>query len=97
MKTNKIALLLDSSRGQYIPRDFVKSFDLEKFQCIDQQAIEDCQNPENEYYWESWQNILDRAKYIEDGRTFTLHQDDNLWLLCIDELSEDERINFFGE
>ncbi len=95
MKTDKITLLLDSSRGQYIPRDFVQRFDLEKFQGINPHDIENCQNPENECYWESWETILNNASYTENGRVFTLHQDGDLWLLCIDEMSEEEKVNFF--
>ena len=97
MKIDKITLLLDSSRGQYIPRDFVQGFNLEKFHGISQQDIETCQNPENEFYWESWETILNNARYTENARIFTLHHDGDLWLLCIDEMSEEEKVNFFVE
>ncbi|MBS4041668.1 MAG: hypothetical protein KGZ81_13855 [Flavobacteriales bacterium] len=92
--TPKISLLLDSARGQYIPRDFVLDFDLSKFQGLSQSDIYDCQDPDNEWYWGAWQNILDTAQYIEDGRVFTLHQDGDLWLICLDELTQEEKQNF---
>ena len=94
MKTPKISLLLDSSRGQYIPRDFVLGFDLTKFEGLKQSDIYDCQDPENEWYWDAWECILNNARYIEDGRVFTLHQDGDLWLICFGELTEEEKSNF---
>lgn len=97
MKTQKITLLLDSARGCYIPRDFVQCFDLSKFKGISLENIADCQNPENEGYWSAWESILDCATYSENGRTFTLHQDGDLWMVCVAELSEKELTDFFGD
>lgn len=94
MKTSKISLLLDSARGVFIPRDFVTCFDLSKFQGIKQSYIEACKNPDCSGYWEAWEGILDNASYVEDGRIFTLHQDGDLWLLCVSELSAAELANF---
>jgi hypothetical protein len=97
MKTPKISLLLDSARGQYIPRDFVTGFALDKFQGLEAWAVSALQNPDDSAYWEAWESVLNNASYTEAGRVFTLHQDGDLWLLCIDEMSEDEKSNFFGE
>lgn len=96
MKTQKITLLLDSARGHYIPRDFVQCFDLSKFKGIAPADIAECQNPENAGYWDAWESILNCATYSENGRTFTLHQDSDLWLVCVNELSEKELSDFFG-
>lgn len=38
---------------------------------------------------------MNNATYTEDGRKFTLHQDGDLWLVCIAELTE-EHMNMFG-
>ena len=90
-----INLLLDSARGQYIPRDFIQGFDLTKFSGISESDIETLQNPDNEWYWESWESVLNNAEYKhEDGRIFTLHQDGDLWLICYDNMTEEEKQNF---
>ena len=90
-----INLLLDSARGQYIPRDFIQGFDLNKFSGISDWTIEQCQNPDNEAYWEAWESILNNAEYKHsDGRIFTLHQDGDLWLICYDNMTEEEKQNF---
>jgi hypothetical protein len=96
MKTlNTIELLLSDARGQYIPRDFVQDFDLTKFSGISEWQIEQCQNPDNEWYWDAWSSILDNAKHIDtDGNEFTLYQDGDLWLICFDKMTNDEKQNF---
>lgn len=93
-KTEKITLLLNSTRGQFIPRDFVTGFDLSKFAGIPSAVAEECKNPEHEEYWDAWNAILYNASYIEDGRVFKLHQDGDLWLVCWDELTDEEKRNF---
>lgn len=93
-KTEKITLLLDGARGQFIPRDFVTKFDLSKFAGIPSAVAEECKNPENEEYWDAWNFILYNTSYIEDGRVFNLHQDGDLWLVCWDELTDEEKRNF---
>lgn len=97
MRTPKISILLDSARGPYIPRDFVTGFDISKFQGVNPQDVETCKNPDCEWYWNSWGSILDNARYVEDERVFTLHQDGDLFIVCFDELSEEEKSNFFGD
>lgn len=90
-----INLLLDSARGQYIPRDFIQGFDLTKFSGISDWTIEQCQNPDSEFYWEAWENILNNAEYKhDDGRVFTLWQDGDLWLICYDNMTDEEKSNF---
>ena len=92
---DKINLLLDSARGQFIPRDFVNEFDLSKFLGVSQWAVDQCKDPENEHYWEAWDEILSNAKYrTDDGREFFLHQNDDLWLICFDEMTDEEKRNF---
>ena len=90
-----VQLLLSDARGVYIPRDFVEGFDLSKWQGIPEWAARACADPESEGYWEGWNEILSSAVYVaDDGRKFTLHQDGDLWALCIDHMTKEERDNF---
>ena len=90
-----INLLLDSARGQYIPRDFIDGFDLTKFSGIPDWTVKKCQDPDNDSYWEAWETILNNAEYKHsDGRIFTLYQDGDLWLICYDNMSDEEKQNF---
>ena len=90
-----IQLLLSDRHGFHIPKAFTQNFKLDKFTGISEDDIKECSNPDNEGYWDAWTKILDNAKYThDDGRVFTLHQDGDLWLLCVDKLTPEERKNF---
>lgn len=94
-KLENVSLLLSDARGVYIPRDFVEGFDLSKWEGINPRDIEICKNPEHECYWDSWSGILDSAAYTApDGRVFCLHQDGDLWALCYESMTAEERDNF---
>lgn len=89
-------LLLSDARGIYIPRDFVEGFDLNKFENVPHDAPL-LKDPEFEHYWDIWQDVLDNATYTEGGRTWRLHQDGDLWLICDELMTNEEYSNFFGE
>lgn len=91
-----IQFLLSDARGIYIPRDFVTGFDMAKWQGISENDISDCENPENYYYWDSWEMILNNAKHTDkNGNVWRLMQDGDLWAYCF-ELMTDEEKEYFG-
>lgn len=99
MKTNQlpaVALLLDSARGIYIPKHFAESFNMSDWHVSDNQR--DCllAGPEDEQdlYWFYWSAILDNAYYEKDGKRWTLYQDGDLWALCLDDMTDEEKRNF---
>jgi hypothetical protein len=76
-------LLLDSARGVYIPRDFalsvkhVKNVDKEDWEAI-------AMGPDHLAYWEAWDQILNSAVVTDAyGNEYTLHQDNDLWLIPV--------------
>jgi len=90
-----IQLLLSDARGIYIPRDFVTGFDLTGWKGIPEDAVKDCENPENEYYWDSWEMILNNATYTDkNGNVWRLIQDGDLWVYCFELMTDEEKSNF---
>lgn len=92
-----INLLLSDARGIYIPRDFYKSFDLNGWNINSGEVngIEDLSNPENTYYWDTWDMVLTNAFFIDkDGNKWTLHQDGDLWAICYELMTDEEKHNF---
>jgi len=77
-------LLIDSHHGIYTPKLFCEYY-AEQFEGIDKEDIETCLNPNSEYYWDSWANILDNAFVGRDGKKFYLYQDCDLFLIAEDE------------
>ena len=96
-----VSLLLSDSRGIYIPQHFAQDFDLAAWG-IDPES-EDIKSlnegPESEWYWEAWESILNKAQYRDAAdNVYTLHQDGDLWALCVERMTDEEKSNFgFGE
>lgn len=82
---NDARLILSDARGVYIPRDFCDGMDESdaKRLNVNYADIQCCQagpEPENEWYWEAWQSILDSAEVTDQhGIVWCLHQDGDLW------------------
>ena len=89
-----IEFLLDSARGTYIPRDFVETFDVTKWGMIPELwAVQTCVNPDDECYWDAWNEILDRAEYREGGNVWHLHHDGDLFAYCLELMTDEEKQN----
>jgi len=69
-------LLIDSHHGIYIPKLFYDNFDFEQFG-LKKSDYSDLNNPDNEYYWETWDDLLNNAE-TKEGHI--LQQDQDLWL-----------------
>lgn len=84
-------LLLSDSRGMYIPRDFYQNFDLEKWN-IKKEDYEVLNNPDNDWYWEAWDNLLRNAYYIDEKNqlTYRLEQDGDLFANAIESITEED-------
>lgn len=89
-----IQLLLSDSRGIYIPRDFIECFDIDKWN-IDSKYIERLSSPDNEWYWDNWDVVLNNAYSIDkNGNKWHLWQDGDLWAICPDLMTDEEKQNF---
>ncbi len=73
-------LLIDGHHGVYIPKLFCEYY-AENFEGIDKEDIETCKDPNNQWYWESWDNILNNAYIIQDGKKYILWQNMDLFLI----------------
>lgn len=95
---SNIELLLSDARGIYIPRDFVSENDPAQWGIdADDEDWETCHNPDDEWYWEAWASICDKAQYTKDGKVWALHQDGDLFAVAWDELTDEEYKDFTGE
>ena len=85
----KVDAILDSSRGIYIPQDFVNVYlhyghDLRG---ISQRDIDMCAaGPDEEWYWEAWDAVEQNAVLTEPGtgQRFNVYQDGDVWLVPVD-------------
>ena len=103
-KLDAVTFILSDARGIYIPRDFIcddyndvaiehcKAWGLTE---DNKEYWIDAADPDSDWYWEAWDWILSNAEYIDaDGNKYFLHQDGDLWGLCFDRMTEEEKQNF---
>ena len=93
LKMTGVKLLISDQRGVYIPHSFCKDFT--SWKEINPEDVELClRGPTEESYWDAWSDILDNAKFDEGGYTWKLYQDGDLFALCEDLMTDEERENF---
>ena len=95
----RIELLLSSNHGQFIPSIFASDFDMTKFNInlsdYDKEALQDIYH---EWYWEAWQTVENNAYLLDDnGNKYILLLDGDLWLVCYELMTDEEKLNFFDE
>lgn len=97
MKDNVI-LLLSDARGIYIPRDFAESFNFgeDGWQGVSTEERIILLDTDHDDYWEVWNRVLTFAYYFDkpSGKNYHLHQDGDLWAVCFNSMSDEERLNF---
>lgn len=92
-------LFCDSSSGRYIPQRFAAEIMPQYLQGVTQDELNELANPDNEFYWDTWDTVLNNAKVVDHntGQTFILHHDGDLWLLDLDNMTEEEKQNMFND
>ena len=99
-----VILILGESRGMNIPRDFLIDCwgDIAEDHCTawglthdNRSCWEGAIDPCLGHYWDCWSWIIDNAKYTTpDGDIYRLHQDDDLWAICYEKMTTEEKENF---
>ena len=97
-----VTLILSDARGVYIPRDFVtdthNKVDVDHckaWQINPDDATILASGPDHECYWETWDTVLSNARYTdEEGNEYFLSQDGDLWAICYERMTDEEKSNF---
>ena len=84
-------LKVNSAHGVFIPKVFVEAYEKYILWPDDskiEETLADLDNPENEFYWDSWIYLTDNCKLTSDtGKQFILYQlDGDLWAVPADEV-----------
>ena len=97
MKT--INLLFSSDLEPYIPRLFAKEAYRLLFDGIEQVDIDALIGEfDRDRYWEAWDNILSKATYTNSvGYVYHLYHDGDLWLVCDELLTDQEREELYHD
>jgi len=90
-----LQLLLSDARGIYIPKIFLESFLSFKTWGLLKSDFKALRNPNNGGYWDAWNTCLNNAKHTDkDGNTWHLWQDGDLWAICLELMTDEEKQNF---
>ena len=93
-----LILFSDSSRGCYIPKHFSEEVVRECVTGIDLADLDFLLQNDfwDENFWDTWHHVLDNCLVTDDhSNVYTLHHDGDLWLVCEDLMTEEEKKNFF--
>lgn len=74
-------LLIDGAAGVYVPQMFVENFDTLHWHIKPKDEAVLIDGPDNEYYWDAWDEVLAYAYYIYEGKRYSLYQDSDLWAI----------------
>lgn len=86
--------IFDGSRGVYIPQAFGQHCN-ENWHGVSAENRQTLINgPDDEWYWEAWDSVLNSAYFEKDGNKWTLYQDGDLWAMCYELMSDEEKRNF---
>ncbi len=98
-----VILIISEARGIFIPRDFLTDDgDIDEENCIawgldtdNSDWLEKAVDPHSDSYWDCWSWIIDNAEYTTpDGDIYRLHQDGDLWAVCYEKMTMEEKENF---
>lgn len=90
-----LACLLSDRHGIYIPAKFIECYCGESWN-VTADNQKELSSPDNQYYWETWEIVLNNAAYVDvDGNKWHLYQDGDLYAVCY-ELLNDEEKQFIG-
>jgi hypothetical protein len=76
---NTIKVLISEQAGIYIPRNFYENFAFDVWNVALQDYF-DLSSPDNDQYWNAWDDLLAHAEYHDDdGHIWRLYQDGDLF------------------
>jgi len=93
-----VELLFLDNRGVYIPQNFAEELRTDWLHNVEQEDLDIlAQGPDYEWYWETWDRVLNNAYYEDDnGNIWRFWQDGDVWMYCEELMTEEEKHNLFG-
>lgn len=91
--------LMDGAWGIYIPNVFVKDYTMSRWGLDPESwAVKTClAGPNGDCdYWMAWDEIRNKAEFHQDGHVWCLYHDGDLWAICEELMTDEEKQNFFG-
>lgn len=97
MNNQAIILYADSNRGQYIPQFFAESIKREFVKGVSDSDYQDLSDPDCEWYWDTWDRVLNNVAITIEGHSYSMHHDGDLWLVCDELATFKEKSNLYQD
>jgi hypothetical protein len=78
-----IRCLIDGARGIYVPMSFATCYDHRVWHISEDDYAILSTGPDQEYYWETWDDVLNYAHYEEGKHTWRLYLGESGDLFCV--------------
>ena len=92
--TDNAILIAGSAYGIYIPQMFYEFCQGREDYLLalrmSTNSASELSNPDNEYYWETWDMVLHNFRIEISGITYCLYQDMDLWIVPESEITEND-------
>jgi hypothetical protein len=83
--SDKLVLAVDSHNGIYSPKFFIewyRGFIVNNDNGVMDSDIKDVlDGPDNEFYWEAWEDIMNNAVLEINGVRYTIMQNEDVWFI----------------
>jgi len=76
-----INCIIDGCHGIYLPQEFMKRIDRERWGITKEQADIILDGPDHEHYLDVWQEIIDDAEFEDEEGVWLLYQDQDLFMV----------------
>lgn len=73
-------LAVDSHHGVYQPKFFVEDY-RHLISGVSEDTLSELTSPDNEHYWEAWEDVLNTATVTADGNRYRVEQIEDVWLV----------------
>lgn len=92
-----IIIIADSKHGQYIPQVAAEIL-AERWSISTEDKEILLSGPDHDLYWDTWYHVESTATFTdEQGNTWSLYQDGDLFAVCEAIMTEQEKADLFGE
>ena len=91
-----IECIVNSAHGVFVPMVFAQTVNRGLLYGVSNETLDYLakeESMEDDYFWDTWDSVLNNARITHNGKTYHLHQDGDLFAIDWDNLTEEEKYN----
>ena len=91
-----VECIVNGAHGVFVPMVFAKTIKRELLSGVSVETLDYLakdESIEDDFFWDTWDGVLNNARIIHNGKIYHLHQDVDLFAIDWDNLTEEEKYN----